>query len=53
MVLEHFNYKNVKYLYSLGDDPNLEGSDEVVIREKATKVSGKLGGVAGVLHGVI
>jgi len=31
----------------------LEFSVEVVIREKATKVSGKFGGVAGVLHGVI
>lgn len=40
-------------LYLLGDEPNFEFSDEVVIREKATKVSGKLGGVAGVLHGVI
>jgi len=40
-------------LYSLGDDPNFEFSDEVVIREKAIRVSGKLGGVAGVLHGVI
>lgn len=40
-------------LHSLGDDPNFEFSDEVVIREKAIRVSGKLGGVAGVLHGVI
>lgn len=40
-------------LNSLGDDPNFEFSDEVVIREKAIRVSGKLGGVAGVLHGVI
>lgn len=49
-----FYIEKYKYLiYILEDDPTFEFSDEVVMREKAIRVSGKLGGVAGVLHGVI
>lgn len=52
-LLVHGHLPDRMYLYLLGDDPNLEFSDAVVIREKAIRVSGKFGGVAGVLHGVI